>query len=276
MLVCSVAATADSDCEAIRMGTNLGKQIGPLPLGAWVAVVGGGLALGYIANKRMGSGEDTQDTIPTDPNSDVGVGGGQFIYEEPSTVSPGSEVENTNQAWGVKATNYLVSLNINAVDADNTIRKYLSSMQLTVSERAMVNLAIIRFGAPPEPLSPTDDVPTGPPSTPPPSGTGTKPAEVTNLTARPINHGVTFTWGYSGPPIAGFRVTVTALRTGHKKTLNLTAHARSYTYRAPGWSKKTNSQVQIYVRPFRGGFLTPDSQKVFSPMGRGATAKPII
>lgn len=51
-------------------GFDLGKMIGPLPLGAWIAAVGGSLGLAVVLNKQGGDDEpatvlDVSGTIPS-------------------------------------------------------------------------------------------------------------------------------------------------------------------------------------------------------------------
>jgi hypothetical protein len=150
---------------------SLGKQVGPLPLGAWLAIVAGGLGLGYYINKRQGERGPEPQLLA---ESGVGTGAGQMIYEPPQTGTT-PVVEESNLSWGRKATDWLVSTGLDPYNADQAIRKYLISEQLTVAERAMVNLAITRFGAPPEALPPAPPTPAPtPPPTPAPA-----PAPVT-------------------------------------------------------------------------------------------------
>ena len=142
------------------MSNALAKQIGPLPLGVWLGVGAGGLALAYFINKRMAVNAATASKEPSTTQlteSGVGLGGGQMIYNPPVTGSADATPEN-NSSWGIKATNWLVSKGIVATDADQAIRKYLSSLPLSATERGMVNLVIGQFGVPPEPLPPTEGV----------------------------------------------------------------------------------------------------------------------
>lgn len=242
-------------------GLDLGKQIGPLPLGAWMVVVGAGLGFGFLINKRQESGDEEDAFQETD--SGVGVGGGQLIESPPTFIPPEPEEEDTNAAWGIRASNFLKSIGFDPYNAQNAINKFLAGMNLSVVEQDMVNRAILRFGNPPEPIAPVDVTPT--PPTPPAAA---KPPAVTNLTARSLPKAVGFSWKYTGPPITGFLVKITRLRDKRVKgPFPLPAGARSYTYTARGWSRRTNSEVQIYIRPIKG---------TVAGDGRTATAKPRI
>jgi hypothetical protein len=143
-------------------GLDLGRQIGPLPLGAWLGVGAGGLGIAYVINRRQPS----SSLVPVAERG-VGEGGGQFIYDPPQSGSPGgSDIEMTNEVWSRQALNWLISQGHDPTTADNALRKYLRSENLSVRENALINLVLLRFGAPPESPGP----PTTGPETPPPSG----------------------------------------------------------------------------------------------------------
>lgn len=152
-------------------GLNLGKQYGPLPLGGWIAVIIGGLGIGYFINRSQGG--SSSDNPPSEEElsggESSGAGGGQFIYDPPTGVpTPDSTAITDNLTWATQAKNYLKALpGVDAVQAGNAIERYLSGMSLSVAERALVNLAIARFGNPPEGVTPVDDKP------PPTDGTNT-------------------------------------------------------------------------------------------------------
>lgn len=143
-------------------GLDLGKQVGPLPLGGWIAVVAGGLGIAYFINRNQTSNEAVQLT-----ESGTGTGGGQFVYEPPQEGQQPLE-ENNNDAWGRKATNWLIGRGNPPGLADNAIRKYLSSEELDAQEQALVDQALVEFGAPPEPLAPVREIehPPEPPAKP--------------------------------------------------------------------------------------------------------------
>jgi hypothetical protein len=245
-------------------------------MGGWLVVVGGGLALGYFINKRQAANDAAATAPVSDPDSDVGVGGGQFQYDPIQTVpNPTEPVEEDNVAWGKKAVNYLVSLGYAGTFAQNVVAKFLSAEVLTASEKLLIDQAIVRFGSPPEPIAPTEGTPTIPtPTTPKPP----IPAPG-GVVARPLRRAVRYTWTWpkTAPPIAGFRLTVKNLSTGRTVvTKNLSVIARSYTYTVPASMTKRNSaSFQVYIRAFQGGFAVPDSKKRFGP-GAGASARPLL
>jgi hypothetical protein len=144
-------------------GLDLGKQVGPLPVGGWVAVVGGGLAIAYFVNK----GQARQDA-QIEPLTEAGVGTGLVpagAIIQP--FQPSDDEPEDNPAWGRKVLNWLIGSGSDPATADNAVRKYLSGENLTVQENALINLALVKFGSPPGTLPPVT-VPTVPPPTTPP------------------------------------------------------------------------------------------------------------
>lgn len=153
------------------MALDLGKQIGPLPLGAWVGVVGGGLIIGWYfskgtakSDKAATAGDNTQVPL-TDPG--VGAGGDQFIYSPPTQVTPQDSNPTTNDEWGRQAKTWLVATRgADPGVATTAIDKFLQGLDRTLVEQALVNLALIEFGQPPEsvpiPENPVPQVPSVP------------------------------------------------------------------------------------------------------------------
>lgn len=156
---------------------DFGKQVGPLPLGAWVVVVGGGLGIAWYS-RRAG----TQNTAPVPVNDTsgvpgVGTGPGWVAVPPPSSAPDGAPPPATNEEWGRQAINYLIAQGYDATAADLAIRKYLESAKLSIQEYALVRIALQKLGAPPVPLpAPVD---TGGDSTVPPPPVSTPPPVVT-------------------------------------------------------------------------------------------------
>lgn len=137
-------------------GLDLSKQIGPLPLGGWIAVIAGGLGIAYFINRDQ-SNSSSGPVRVAEPG--VGTGGGQFIETPPSEVdTSGPELEETNANWGRKATDWLIGQGNDPGLSDNAIRKYLSSEELNSQEQSLIDQALREFGTPPEPLAPVREV----------------------------------------------------------------------------------------------------------------------
>jgi hypothetical protein len=149
-------------------GLDLGKQVGPLPLGVWIAVGAGGLALGYVINKKMAASAAAATTQPSTgqlTETGVGTGGGQFIFDPPASGTVDTTPE-TNASWGRKATTWLIAQNHDPTLADQAVRKYLSALPLTIQEKATMALVMQHMGPPPEPLPPVEEEEDDTPSIP--------------------------------------------------------------------------------------------------------------
>lgn len=144
------------------MAIDFGKQIGPLPLGAWVAVVGVGLGIAYYTRNSGGAPVEVEDGSSPSGVGDGSVGG--WIPTSPgSTGDPiGTPDLSTNESWGTAAINYLIAQGYNPTASDQAIRKYLAGEKLGVQETALVGYALMRFGSPPNPLPPVEDGGTDP------------------------------------------------------------------------------------------------------------------
>lgn len=164
------------------MALDLGKQIGPLPLGAWVAVVAGGVGIAWYTRKG-GAGDTTDDTTDQIDTSGVpGVGDGSvggWVSTTPpnasgddGSVAPDTK-PTTNEAWGQLVINGLIALGYSPTLVDSAVRKYLAAEQLSVSEFTIIGLALAKYGSPPIPLPPSGQNPptTNPTNPPPPKST---------------------------------------------------------------------------------------------------------
>lgn len=139
---------------------DFSKMVGPLPLGAWVAVVGGGLAFMVYQRKQAdivpasSSSAATSDPA-TDPNL-VGAGGsGQFVDVTPPTNGGGvaPTTISDNESWGKAATDWLIAQGYDPIVSDSAIRKYLDQESgYSSQEYALVKLALGHIGSPPDPL----------------------------------------------------------------------------------------------------------------------------
>lgn len=154
---------------------DLSKQYGPLPLGAWIVLVGGALLIAWYTNRKAkpaaGIVEDTGGM------AGVGTGGvSQWVQNNPppEEVAP---VPTNNVEWARKAINWLIAQGYDASMADTAIRKYLESTPLSLSENALVKSALMKLGSPPEPLPTPPDLPKPPDPTPTPTPTPTPPTQ---------------------------------------------------------------------------------------------------
>jgi hypothetical protein len=151
-------------------GIDLGKQYGPLPLGAWVVVVGGALGLAWYT-RRSGGGVEPQVTEDVSGTPGVGVGAPADWTPITGTPAPVTTAPTTNEAWAVKAIQWGIAMNYPSNMVDSAVRKYLAGLKLSVQEYTFIGLALVANGPPPQPLPPGEET-DPPPSTDPPPATG--------------------------------------------------------------------------------------------------------
>jgi hypothetical protein len=147
-------------------GLDLGKKVGPLPLGAWIVVVAGGLGIAWYTRRGTSSGDTTtvDDTSGQAGVGDGSVGGWSSTSAgTTSTSTTGVDAPTTNEEWAYRATQYLIGIGMNSASAQSATNKYIAEQQLSVSEYSMIQLALISIGPLPSPLS--DAGATAPPST---------------------------------------------------------------------------------------------------------------
>lgn len=142
-----------------------GKSYGPLPLGAWVAVIGGGLGIAFYASQKGAN----KTVVPVEDTSGVpGVGTGAqslWVQTTPPAVSDtvADDKFTTNEEWARAGVNYLIAQGYDAALADTAVRKYLSSTPLSLSENALIKIVLAKYGAPPILLPDPPPLPVIPP-----------------------------------------------------------------------------------------------------------------
>jgi|SRR5882672_1091337 len=125
---------------------SLKKPVGPLPMGAWLVVVGVGLGIAYYSwkHKPAATSAAVADTS-TDPG--VGVGGGQFVYEAPATVTTPPITDN--EVWAKTAINELIAEGYDPTSADAAIRRYVAGEKPDTKDSSLLNIVLGKLGAPP-------------------------------------------------------------------------------------------------------------------------------
>src|SRR5688500_6245002 len=129
------------------MANPLTKQIGPLPAGMWLLVIGGGFAVGYFINRNMAKAPTEDPSSQQLTETGVRTGSRQLIYEPPQSGSKDT-TPDTNAAWGRRAVNYLVGTGVQSTTAESAVNKYLQGHSLSIAEKALVNLASAAIGNP--------------------------------------------------------------------------------------------------------------------------------
>lgn len=156
------------------MALDLGKQVGPLPLGAWIAAVGGGLYFMYSRKGSSSAATDTTANTTTDTSGGTGTGvNGEWVDVNPPDSTSGNPTYQTNEQWGTAAINWLIAQGYDPGLSNSAINKGLAGGQdssgnkMSVTEWSLWSLALQHLGSPPSPVS----VPP-PTSVPPPAGSG--------------------------------------------------------------------------------------------------------
>jgi len=181
-----------------NIASSMGKKVGGLPLGVWIAVLAGGVLLGvYMKNRNAAKNQAQTDqniaaqqqglpgvgTGPGDVSGSGGGGGGDSGSVAPTTKP------KTNEEWEVMVANGMIAMGYDPQLVDLALRHYLAAQDLTGAEKAVITIALARYGVPPMPLPPPP-APTGgggtnnPQPTPTPTPTPT-PKPVPTPTPKP-------------------------------------------------------------------------------------------
>lgn len=168
---------------------GLGKMVGPLPVGGWIAVVGGGLGLALLINRNLdGAGDEPEGEFrpsvePVDPAT-----GGRIVTGDFGQPTGGGGVPQptTNEEWVRLGVTRLSSMGFDPLVVQQALRKYTTGRRLTNKERAIVTKALEAIGPPPEavPVQP-DPLPAPPKSSPPKSAPTPAPKQPAPRPPRP-------------------------------------------------------------------------------------------
>lgn len=152
---------------------DLGKMYGPLPLGAWIAVVFGGLAIMFYTRSQSGGEVEYGDEyvpVDTSPTPGVGTGPGWVAVPPPDYApeegEPESRVPTTNEEWGRAAVNWLIAQGYDPAMADSAVRKYLAGESLGAQEYSLISIVLGVIGSTPVTMPPPMF---GPPTIKPPT-----------------------------------------------------------------------------------------------------------
>lgn len=166
------------------MGEKLTAKLGPLPVYAWGLIIGAIFVVFMYFGKRKGGTEDTEEATsqartidlnnfaPTSgiPNS----GPGTIIEPE----------ETTNAVWLAQSLALLMGRGISPIDGQVALMNYLNGLALTAEQQKLVNIALAKYGLPPQGV---DAIPTKVPT----ATTPTTPAPGVTPTPAPAARYVT-------------------------------------------------------------------------------------
>lgn len=159
------------------IGDTFGRQVGPLSVGGWIGVGVAGLALGLVARKFMGGGDEPklvalpelQGPETGGPTGAIGVTDGAVV----TPVNPGPAI-TTNIEWMRQAITLLIADGQDPVLSQQALALFITGEPMSVQLANLVRRALQLAGTPPEyvaPLQITDAGPSTAPTTPPPPPT---------------------------------------------------------------------------------------------------------
>lgn len=237
-------------------GLDLGKQIGPLPLGAWIGVVGTGLGVALWTRSQStdtgGAGDSYDSTggggLSTNGGGlagedGVGIGPG-WVAVPPPTSAPQDTPPQDNDEWGRLAINYLIAQGYDPAKSQSAIGRALQGTTMSVSEYALWGIALRKLGAPPYPVDVVPPVSVPGPVTQPPPPPPPKPAPpkgrwyviTPNMTLRKVS--IKF-WGRTGFGDDVFRV--------NAKGVARPKGVLPYPNPSPGWMTNRNPDNRLPV-----------------------------
>lgn len=150
----------DDDAPLGGIGATLGKKIGPLPLGVWIAAIVGGIGIAYVVRQRGGSDDEPEPYVPDGTVISQPNGIGQTGSSSSDQSGEDLEVDpQTNEQWGRIAIRKMIARGYDPTTVDSAIRKYLAGETLTVTERALIAETLVVVGPPPVP--PPPEIPGG-------------------------------------------------------------------------------------------------------------------
>lgn len=160
-------------------GNPFTTKIGPLPVAVWaIIVVGVGGGIYYVVKRRSGT-TSTNATVADNTSSGADVSGGDGTTDQTATgwsgntpansgasTANGTPVASTNAQWAANASNALIASGMDPTTVSNALADYLGGKALPPAEQAIINIALQRYGTPPEGVIPVVKQPTpGPPVT---------------------------------------------------------------------------------------------------------------
>lgn len=158
------------------MAPDLGKMVGPLPLGAWLAVVGGGLGFALYSRRQSAAAAPAAGTVDDTSGvpgvGDGSVGGWQSTSPTDSQNTGGGSVAppiTDNDSWGRAAEVWAIGHGYPPLAVDTAVRAYLSGDDPGVQGSAIISAILAGIGPPPTPLPAATYPPSSPTPTPAPT-----------------------------------------------------------------------------------------------------------
>lgn len=147
------------------------RKIGPLPAGAWIALVGGGLAITYYLNRnrKVPQVSTGTDTATGDTQAPLQTTGSGTLVPANVTVVPNQPTTNTEWIQAALQAMQQADPLLDVAAAEEALKAYVNGQSLSAAQAAYVNLARALIGNPPLSVPNPAPLPIPIPPTPPPS-----------------------------------------------------------------------------------------------------------
>jgi nucleoid-associated protein YgaU len=224
----------------MAIGANMGKMIGPLPMGAWVAVVGGGLGFALYTRSRASDGSpEVPGGSPLDTVGDGSTGGAWSVTAPTPTNNPDVALITDNQSWAFATENWLIAHGYDPGKVVSSISNGLYGLALPPDEWAIWVTALAHQGAPPENFNaptqstptPKPHIPTPPPPKPKPPPPKPKPSVHTYYVVRPGDNLTKIGKKFH----ISWQTIYSNNRSGHRRADGSMGMIRNYNLIYPGW-----------------------------------------
>lgn len=156
------------------MSNFLTEQIGPLPGGAWLGVVGGGLAIGFLGRRKRTAAASAVPVPATTAQDQSSQGAVSYAGIGTGVTTMGTPKYATNEEWAAAAVSYLIGRGALANRATNAISHILypdATNPTSPEDSALYNMAAAGVGLPPS-LPGQAYIPDQPTARPPATSTG--------------------------------------------------------------------------------------------------------
>lgn len=173
-------------------GPDLSKMVGPLPLGAWMAVIAGGLGIALYTRRQNAAPALGPDQLPEDTGTTPGVGTGAVGGWQPTTpgASPVETAPTDNEGWAKLAIDRLIALGYPPDVVNSAVTKYIrETPPFSSQEISIINEALRKLGSPPFPVQGPVLAPPSVPVIPKPPPPAPKPGNKTGYTIHTIQRG---------------------------------------------------------------------------------------
>lgn len=153
----------------MNIGEALSKHYGPLPAGAWLVAIVGGIGVAVVIRRQAASdqiasdayaagetagydsvAQDSTDGFPDVVYSQTNQGAGNLYEPDPGPSGP----IKTNAQWRHRVATVLVAAGYRANLVEAALARYFASKSLNRAQQEIISEAFARVGAPPKPPKP--------------------------------------------------------------------------------------------------------------------------